>query len=483
MKIQDNYRKNFISLLSGQTVFFIINFFSILLAARFLGVENFGDFANLLAIITVLSKLIDFGMGPILFRELAKNQKNENVFSNAISVKLIIAIAVLILMNFFFFLSSFSKLEILLANLLFLTVFISSRMANFREILVTPFKASMRMQLPMILNVMDSVLLLIGVILIPILKQGIIYFTFIYVLSNLPGFVILLIQIKKKFNYHIKLLFENSRWLIKESAPLAGFVLLMVLYQQVDIILLKYMKGSFDAGIFAAAARLTVPLNIIPTTFVTVIFPYIVKKSENSENKSTVIKLIFKSLFFISITIALISSFKINDFTVLIFGEDYSAAVVPALFLFWAQTFLFFNFFSLDLLTAHGKQKWNFIYAFLILVINLLIDIILIPTYGYDGVGFAKIIAAIFGIIFISNVLTRIKIGFNFFQLNTFLWLTGVAVSVYILSLFSLIIYVPFSIIVILTLTYYLNFFNKKELVLILKFLNRENWIHRLIRN
>ena len=186
--------------------------------------------------------------------------------------------------------------------------------------------------------------------------------------------------------------------------------------------------------------------------------------------------------FFISIAIALTSSFKINDFTILIFGKGYGAAAIPALLLFWAQTFLFFNFFSLDLLTARNVQKWNLVYAALVLVVNLLVDILLIPLYSYNGVGFAKIVAAIFGTIFLCKILTKINIAFNFYKLNTFLWLVGVSILLYVLSIFSLFIYMTVSIIVVLLLTYYLNFFNNGELILILKFINREKWISKLIK-
>ena len=478
-----NIKKNFISLLGGQTISFIINFFSILLAARFLGVEIFGDFANLLAAVTILSKFVDFGMGPILFRELSKG-KNENVFSNAISLKLILSLLLLIGMNIFFQISSLPPLEIMLANILFITIFISSRMANFREILATPFKANMNMQVPMILNVLDAALLLIGVMLIPIFDLGIVYFTIVYVLANLPGFILIIISLKKRFGYHIKFAFQNSKWLLKESVPLAGFVLLMVFFQQLDIILLKYLRGSFDAGIYAAAARLTLPLNIIPTTFVTLIFPYLVKAKDQNKEKQLIIKLVFKVLFFISTIIAVISSFKISEFVKLIFGEEYSAAAMPALLLFWSQIFLFFNFFSLDLLTVYQKQKWNFLYASLVFIINLGIDIILIPSYSFNGVGIAKLIAAIIGMIFLYIIVNKIGITtFNFNRPNILWWLICVLIMSYVFSLLPLVIYVLFSIVIIFILTYYIKFFNTEELILIFKFINKEKWLPKLIRN
>jgi len=468
--------------LGGQTVSFIINFFSILLAARFLGVEIFGDFANLLAVVIILSKFVDFGMGPILFRELSKG-KNENVYSTAISLKLILSLFLLIGMNIFFQISSFPSLEIMLANILFITIFISSRMENFREILATPFKANMNMQIPMMLSVLDATLLLIGVLFIPIFNLGVLYFTTIYVLSNLPGFVFIIVQLNKRLDYKFNFRIKNSKWLLKEAVPLAGFVLLMVLYQQLDTILLKYIKGSFEAGIYAAAARLTLPLNIIPSTFVTVVFPYLVKENEKGSEKQFIIKLVFKTLFFISVVIAVVSSFKILEIVTLIFGKEYSPAALTTLLLFWAQIFLFFNFFSLDLLTIYKKQKWNFFYAAVILIFNFGLDIILIPSYSYNGVGVAKIISALLGTVLLFVILNKIGIKFNFYKFKTSLWILGILFFIYLLSLFPLFIYLPFSIIPLLILSYYLDFFDREETIFIFKFINKEKWLSKLIRN
>jgi O-antigen/teichoic acid export membrane protein len=137
--------KNFFSMSFGQFLNLLINFLTIPFAARYLGVENFGAFGSLLATVTILSRISDFGFGPVVFRENARGDHKFFILNNAISLKIIFAFLVIILYNLTALTLSLSLEEIILVNLLYLNIFISARMANFREILSIPFKTKLKM--------------------------------------------------------------------------------------------------------------------------------------------------------------------------------------------------------------------------------------------------------------------------------------------------------------------------------------------------
>lgn len=477
-------RSNLLYLLGGQTVSFIINFFSILLAARYLGVSDFGSFANLLAIVTIISKIIDFGLGPILFRELSKDAANHKLLSAALTLKIFISLVVILLSNIFFKFLSFNIQEIILLNSLFITVFISSRMANFREILSIPFKVSHSMSYPMFFNVLDNILLLLGVILMPFLKVGIEYFIIIYIVSNLPSFFLLLVYLSKNFHYKFKMNILRHEWLIRESLPLAGFVLLNILFQQMDILFLNYLKNPFDTGVFAASVRLTMPLSMIPASLITIIFPLIVRNiiNNNPDGNEQILRLTFRILFLISFTFAIIISFKIDLIVNLIFGGDYEHSTVPTILLAWSQVFLFYNFFALDLLTAINMQKWNFFYSSLIVILNLSLDFWLIPKYSFVGAALAKFITAFIGTFFIVFILKKYKLKFNFLSINIVGW-AGLSIGfTYLISFLPVIVYLIICPIIIVFLALKLQFFKREELNIIINILNFGKWSTKIFR-
>ncbi|MBZ0184232.1 MAG: oligosaccharide flippase family protein, partial [Melioribacteraceae bacterium] len=381
--LKSKIAKNLFSLTIGQILTFILNFFAILLAARFLGVENFGTFTALLAIITIISKFVDFGLGPIVFREQSKESNDFSFLNNAISIRLMFTIIALPITNILLVTLNYNSTEIILANALFLNIFFSQRMANFRELLSTPFKISLNMQYPMALSVLENLFFLVFVLLLPFFNNELSVFILIYIVSSLPSFLLLFYYLRKKFNYKFSFNISLYKWMIKESAPIGGFVILMVIFQQIDVLILKEINGVFEAGIFAAANRITFPLNIIPTTIITTIFPKIIQNIRNNNNQTNerIIKIVYKILFVISYLISITYTFKSEELTKLLFGVEYLNSALPTIFLLWTQTFLFYNFFSLDLLTAYNLQKWNFVYAVLLIILNIALALFLIPLF------------------------------------------------------------------------------------------------------
>src|SRR4030042_3535701 len=128
----------------GQGISLILNIFTFILAARFLGVQGFGEFGNLVAIVGILSKVVDYGLGPIVFRESSKNKNANRYLNSAIVIRLIIFLVTVVLLNFICYIIKLSTQEVVILNILSFSIIISTRMANIRELLATPFKVQLK---------------------------------------------------------------------------------------------------------------------------------------------------------------------------------------------------------------------------------------------------------------------------------------------------------------------------------------------------
>lgn len=457
--------QNVTSLTIGQGITFILNFFSIVIAARYLGVDNFGLFTSLLAVITIISKAIDFGLSPIAFREHSRQSGQFGVINSAISIRIVLSLIFILCANVLFFVLEYSFNEYLLSNLLFLNVFFSFRMANFTDILNIPFKVRFKMLIPMSISVLESTLVLLFVLSMIVFRGGLLYFTIGYTLANLPGFIILIIIAKQKFGYHFRFDLTKYKWLIAESLPLSGFVILTVVFQQLDVILLKYMQSNSDAGVFSAALRLTLPMNIIPTSIVMTIFPLIVKNIEkkNVQKNNELISFSFKALFLIAFFVFIVFMFKSEEIINLVFGEEYSAASFPAIILLFSQMFLFFNFLGIDLLTAHSKQRHNFYYALVLVIVNIVLSLVLIPILSYNGASISKAISAIISFVLLFTLLGNFNIQRNFGDKKLVLWSVLFCLIVFALSHFHLSVYLIGVVVLIVLLLVWSPLLSNKD--------------------
>ena len=338
-----NFLTNLVTIIFGQAGNLVLNFISISLTARYLGVDNFGLFNSLLSISILVSKFSDLGISQITFREYCHATSKFQIINTAISIRTITFFTFIIPLNLFlvFFLNDL--VSVLLINLLLINVFLSSKFQNIRELFDIPFKQSLTMIIPSIIIFIDNLIFLIMVVLFPIVGGGLNYIIIAYVISNLPGFLILLFYLKKNFGYSFRFEFYNWKWLIKEAAPLYGYLILFAFFQQSDVLLLKFLDSDYSAGLYSVALRLTIPFGIIPFALITTIYPTFVTRVKEKMDFNIVINLTYKVLILLAISISILFLFKSTEIISLIFGADYSKASIPTVILFFSQIFLFFN--------------------------------------------------------------------------------------------------------------------------------------------
>ena len=470
------------SLSVGQAVASILNFIAMVLAIRFLDVERFGTFSILLAVVGILSKLVDFGIEPIIFRELSKDKNNFHLYSCSLTLRFVIYLIVVAGYNLAAQLLNYSTKEIILSNIIFTTIIFSMKMVNLRELLATPFKVNLKMHYPMTLSILDNLILLAMILLLPFMKNVLLYFTIVYSLSNVPGFILSFYFLKKKFGYKYQFTLDKGIWLLKESLPLFGFVILTAIFMQIDVVILNYYKGPHDVGIYSAGTRLTVPLSIIPGAIVTTVFPILVKKMSDQVSSDFISNLVIKLLYIIAFIIAAVFTFESNSLVNLIFGSQYASAALPASILYWCQIFLFFTYYTLVVLIAKNKQFYNFIYGAIQVVVNLALNFLWIPKYSFLGASLAKLVASFASFVFIIFILNKFGYRPSIGKYKILAWSILMCAGLYLLSYLPLIPYLIFSPVIILAITLGIRLFGEDELIIFFRLLNREELGKRMIR-
>lgn len=473
---------NVLSISIGQFGSLVISFFSVSLTARFLGVEEYGKFNYLLSIVFIASKISDLGLSNIIFRETAKSKDGFNYINVGLTVRIISLLLVAVILNFTFFLSNSTIKEVFLLNIFLLSTIFSSRFMVFRDLLDIPFKVNLEMIYSNLLTMMDNLLFLVLILLLPYFKAGLEYVVLSYVFSNIPGFLLTQILLKKKYKFNFRFSLNDAKWMIKQSLPLAGFLVMISLFNQMDIFLLTYLDSEKSTGIYSVASRLIIPLAILPTAIATTFFPKVVSNFNNSLDNSFIYNLINKVMLLFSISLALVVSFKAKDVIVLIFGNQYEEAFIPSIFLMWSCVFLFFSYLTLDFFTAANKQKYNLLFSLLIALLSFFLLIYFIPLYSYNAPGAIKLFVSLIGAVFILFNLSKVNLRISFFDLTVFKWILLSTVSLYLLSFLPLFLYFLFSLVLIIILTLKIHFFSRNELLLLLNKLNVEYLSEKLLR-
>ena len=196
-----------------------------------------------------------------------------------------------------------------------------------------------------------------------------------------------------------KLQFSLSKGqsLLRDSFPLVLSSALIVLYMRIDQIMIAYYLDSSQVGLYSSAVKLTESTFIIGTIICTSIFPMLQKTYtlDEKEFKSKFVQL-YGILIWIGLAISFCVSLLSNEIVAITFGTAYANAAPALAINIWSCVFVFLGVAHSKLLLIRN-QNMTFLNRNLIgLIINVVLNIILIPRIGIIGAAYATLISQIY---------------------------------------------------------------------------------------
>ena len=214
--------------------------------------------------------------------------------------------------------------------------------------------------------------------------------------SSIIGFIVMFAVLKKltgvKNRQILKAPFDRE--LLVFSYPLMFVTILLTLMHWMDILMLGAFTNASTVGLYHPAARTAGLLQALLTSFLSIYSPMIAQFHAESDQKnmSGSYKLVSRWLLTFSIPVALI--FLVYPQKVmLLFGAEYLPSA-NVLIVLTAATFIHAILGAAQStlsMTGHTRLLlWNAIGAF---IINIILNIILIPNYGMIGAAWATLIS------------------------------------------------------------------------------------------
>lgn len=195
---------------------------------------------------------------------------------------------------------------------------------------------------------------------------------------------------------------------LAESWPLLLSGLSIMVYMRIDQIMLGYMRGSVDVGLYAAAVRISEVWYFIPVFLAQSSFPVIVRSKE--ENKGIYRRRLqnlfsFSCVFsyFMILPLMLFSHFIV----VALFGPAYAASGKVVAMHVWAGLFVSLGVVQSSWLVSEGLTKLSLYRTVLGAVVNVILNLLLIPLFGIMGAAVATVASYALAAMF-SNLLFKV---------------------------------------------------------------------------
>ncbi len=377
---------NFSSLIFSQAIFKIINLFVMILIARFLGVDGFGELSYCLSFVWVFLFLADFGLTDIFLRDVSHNRGFLHKYiNNIVTLKVLLAIANILVIIVLAKLTSLSSGKFWIILILGISVISDSFMYFFRYI----FRVNETMHYEGMLMILESIIKL-GIIFSitktnlnihgPVfIAVGLLVASFINCLTSLFAFLHNVKVISFSIDYGL------WRRLLRASSPLILIYILGFLNFRIDIMMLTLIKGDMAAGWFSADFKLLEQLFLIPVTLSAVFFPVFSKLSDSINSIDVLIKRSVLTLVLISFLFIAAIYAKGSDIIRVVYGAKFDDAskYLATLSLLLAPFFIKPVFERL--LFALRKQFLICKIYLLGIVGNVILNCFMIPRLGING--------------------------------------------------------------------------------------------------
>jgi O-antigen/teichoic acid export membrane protein len=235
-----------------------------------------------------------------------------------------------------------------------------------------------------------------------------------FVFTRLIGFIVAIYSSYKVLP-SIKYTLTFKKWHeIKKQVLVFGLQLLFgSLFFQLDTLLLAFLKGDTDVGIYQAAFKLIALPLVIPDILINTLLPVLSRlNSENELLWARIGGLLNKTLTLIALPIAIIL-FNYSEFVIkLIYPIKNYGATVPILRIFAIILFIRFSVESYALmLTTSYRQKTRLIIVLFGTFLNLGLNYFTIPIYGPFGAAVISLVTNLF--VGIGYIVTTLPLFFD----------------------------------------------------------------------
>jgi len=362
--------------------------------ARYLGPETYGVFNYAMAFSGLFGFISDLGINSILTRELVKfPQKRDELLGTSFYLKIIgglIAILLSILSVLLFQTSPLIKLLVILFSFSFVLQSINVIVIYFQS----EVKSKNNVKAVLVATIISS-LLKVSVIL---LGYGIIWIVVIYVLDSLwqgLGFL----RAYKKCGLKIKKWHFNkvlAREILKNSWPLMLASAAGTIYLRIDQVIIGTLLSTREVGLYAAAVKLVEVWYFLPIIISSSIFPAIINaKKTSQELYKSRLKNFYILMTIIPILIAIPISIFAKQIIYILFGSGYLESVNILRIYIWSSLGLFLSWAISQYLTSENLVKTIFWLNFLEMIVNVVLNLIFIPTLGLSGAAWATLISCL----------------------------------------------------------------------------------------
>jgi len=384
----------------GKIVSGIIQYLYLILLARSLGAKSLGLLAVGFIVIDFIGIIARFGLeGAVVKFVAAYNGENEKgKIKGMILNSLLISLILSIIMAFLILLFPTSGLTLFgnINNLDMIVKILSLSIPFYSLMIILLYSTQGFKNMSYAVYGQNIILPVVNMLMFLLLYYwgfGVESAAWSYVVATVVGFVFSVFCLKKVFPgmSHVVPVYQ-TRQLTSFSFPILILYIAIYLILWTDILMLSHYRSNAEVGIYNAAVKTVVLIKMVITSFVPIFSPIISDLYNKKESKrlESLYKTANRWTFTISLPIFLLALLLSREI-MLVFGKDFTGASTVLVILGFAQLVDAGTGLAMVILNMSGKEKLMMYNSIGVGLFAVLINYLLVPTYGLTGAAIANL--------------------------------------------------------------------------------------------
>lgn len=405
--------KNTVVLFTAQIISYVFAFFGNMYMARYLGADGYGVISLALALTGIYAVFTDLGLGTVTTREVARDKSlKDKYIVNTFIIKVFLAFFTMALTVLTVNLLGYSQ-EI--KEVVYI-ITVSIILTAFSGIFTSVFQALEKMEYQSLGSIISSAVMLVGILVAIHFNLSLTVFALLYIVSSAIILIYLASLHTSKFSIPKESIdIKFWREIIKQALPLSFAAIFSIVAFKIDTIFLSILKSTTMVGWYNAAYNLMQVLMFIPAVFTAAIFPLLsIHHISSPESLKFTYRKSFKYLSIISIPITVGTTLLANDIIILIYKQAFAPSTIALQILIWTVPFIFITYLLGTLLASINRQDLMVKVLFVVMIFNIILNLILIPPFGYIGASVVTVATEIVGLLLLFYYISRLlETGIN----------------------------------------------------------------------
>lgn len=382
---------------------FIIGVFT----ARYLGPSSYGLISYAASIVAFFLPLMQLGFNSTLVREfVSQPEKEGQILGTALVINILSSLACVVGITTFSLISTPGQTETIVVCFLYsLTlIFQASEMTQYW------FQAKLLSKYPSIVSLVAYIIVSLYKVYILIVGKSVRWFAVTHVIEAIIIAGALLVIYLKCGNQKLSFSIKLAKEMFSRSKHYIGSAMMVVVFQQTDRIMLKWMLNEAETGFYSASLTCVGITGFVFVAIIDSLRPSILESKKKSEKDyGEKITLLYTIVTLLSLAQSLVMTIFAKLIIKMLFGAEFLPAANILQIAIWYVALGYYGSIRNIWILAEEKQKHLWKINLFGALANVALNYVLIPVLGGVGAAIASFATQLFINVILCFVMKPIR--------------------------------------------------------------------------